>query len=77
MVAGVTAFVSFDKTVQLTVDGKTSKVHTFASSVSGVLARQGITIGAHDSVVPSRAPASARASASRSASVGPSTSTST
>jgi len=52
MVAGVTAFVSFDKTVQLTVDGKTSKVHTFASSVSGVLARQGITIGAHDSVVP-------------------------
>jgi uncharacterized protein YabE (DUF348 family) len=52
MVAGVSAFVSFDKTVQLTVDGKTSKVHTFASSVEGVLARQGITIGPHDSVVP-------------------------
>jgi len=52
MVAGVSAFVSFDKTVQLTVDGKTQKVHTFASSVEGVLARQGISIGPHDSVVP-------------------------
>jgi resuscitation-promoting factor RpfB len=52
MVAGVSAFVSFDKTVQLTVDGKTSKVHTFASSVQGVLARQGISVGPHDSVVP-------------------------
>lgn len=52
MVAGVSAFVSFDKTVQLTVDGKTQKVHTFASSVEGVLARQGIAIGPHDSVVP-------------------------
>ncbi len=52
MVAGVTAFVSFDKTIQLTVDGRTTRVHTFASSVQGVLARQGISVGEHDTVVP-------------------------
>jgi uncharacterized protein YabE (DUF348 family) len=52
MVAGVTAFVSFDKTVQLTVDGRSHRVHTFASDVEGVLARQGISVGMHDTVVP-------------------------
>jgi uncharacterized protein YabE (DUF348 family) len=52
MVAGVTAFVSFDKTVQLSVDGHTTRVHTFASSVQGVLARQGLNVGEHDTVVP-------------------------
>jgi uncharacterized protein YabE (DUF348 family) len=52
MVSGVTAFVSFNKTIQLTVDGHTSKIHTFASNVSGVLARQGIKVDVHDSVVP-------------------------
>jgi uncharacterized protein YabE (DUF348 family) len=52
MVSGVTAFVSFNRSIQLTVDGKTSKIHTFASSVAGVLARQGITLSEHDSVVP-------------------------
>ena len=52
MVVGVTAFVSFDKTIELTVDGKTQKVHTFAGTVSGVLAREGIKVTEHDSVVP-------------------------
>lgn len=52
MVVGVTAFVSFDKTIELTVDGKTQKVHTFAGTVAGVLAREGITVTDHDSVVP-------------------------
>jgi uncharacterized protein YabE (DUF348 family) len=52
MVGGVSAFISFDKTVELTVDGKTEKVHTFARSVAGVLAREGITVGKYDSVVP-------------------------
>src|SRR3954464_3217728 len=47
MVAGVTAFVSFDKTIELTVDGKTQKVHTFAGTVAGVLAREGITVTDH------------------------------
>ncbi|MGQ0463785.1 MAG: ubiquitin-like domain-containing protein [Sporichthyaceae bacterium] len=53
MVGGVSAFVSFDKTVHLTVDGETKKVHTFARSVAGVLAREGIEVGDYDSVVPS------------------------
>jgi uncharacterized protein YabE (DUF348 family) len=52
MVVGVTAFVSFDKTIELTVDGKTQKVHTFAGTVAGVLAREGINVTEHDSVVP-------------------------
>jgi len=52
MVSGISAFISFNKTVELTVDGHTTKVHTFASSVRGVLARQGINVGVHDSVVP-------------------------
>jgi uncharacterized protein YabE (DUF348 family) len=52
MVAGATAFVSLDKTVDLTVDGKTQKVHTFAGSVRGVLDSAGIEVGEHDSVVP-------------------------
>ncbi len=53
MVSGVSAFISFDKTVHLSVDGRTEKVHTFARSVAGVLAREGITISDYDSVVPS------------------------
>ncbi|MGQ0629442.1 MAG: ubiquitin-like domain-containing protein [Sporichthyaceae bacterium] len=52
MAVGVTAFVSFDKTIELTVDGKTTKVHTFAGTVAGVLAREGIEVGQYDSVVP-------------------------
>lgn len=52
MVMGVSAYVSFDKTVVLTVDGETRKVHTFAGSVRGVLERAGIQVGEHDSVVP-------------------------
>lgn len=52
MVVGVTAFVSFDKTIELTVDGETQKVHTFAGTVAGVLEREGITVTEHDSVVP-------------------------
>jgi uncharacterized protein YabE (DUF348 family) len=57
MVVGITSFVSFDKAIALTVDGETKTVHTFASTVEGVLAREGIEIGAHDTVVP--APGSA------------------
>lgn len=52
MISGVSAFVTLSKTIQLTLDGHTSRIHTFATSVSGVLARQGLTIGEHDTVVP-------------------------
>jgi len=52
MVVGVTSFVTFDKAVALSVDGETKTVHTFASTVQGFLAREGIEIGPHDTVVP-------------------------
>jgi uncharacterized protein YabE (DUF348 family) len=41
------------KTVTLSVDGKTSQVHTFGDSVADVLKSQHIAIGAHDAVAPS------------------------
>jgi resuscitation-promoting factor RpfB len=52
LVVGVAAFVSFDKVIALSVDGETRRVHTFASTVGGVLAREGIHVGEHDTVVP-------------------------
>lgn len=52
MITGITAFVGLDKTVAVTVDGQTQKVHTFAGSVRGVLDKAGIVVGEHDSVVP-------------------------
>ncbi|HET8617004.1 MAG TPA: ubiquitin-like domain-containing protein [Actinomycetales bacterium] len=55
LVAGTAAFASFDKTVDLTVDGRTSTVHTFGSTVADVLSDQGIKVGEHDIVSPSPA----------------------
>jgi uncharacterized protein YabE (DUF348 family) len=53
LVAGTAAFASFDKSVDLTVDGKTSTVHTFGSTVADVLSDRGISVGEHDLVSPS------------------------
>jgi len=62
VVAGVVAlavaatgigYASMSKTVTLSVDGKTQKVHTFGDSVRAVLASQDIHVGAHDAVAPS------------------------
>jgi uncharacterized protein YabE (DUF348 family) len=53
LVAGTAAFASFDKSVDLTVDGRTSTVHAFGGTVADVLADQGISVGAHDIVSPS------------------------
>jgi resuscitation-promoting factor RpfB len=55
LVAGVAAFVSFDKAVALSVDGETRTVHTFANTVGGVLEGEGIKVGEHDTVVPAPA----------------------
>lgn len=52
LVAGTAAFASFDKTVDLTVDGRTSTVHTFGSTVADVLSDRGISVGEHDIVSP-------------------------
>jgi uncharacterized protein YabE (DUF348 family) len=52
VVAGTTAYVTLDKTVHVSIDGKVVDVHSYARSVGQVLHRQGITVGAHDSVTP-------------------------
>jgi uncharacterized protein YabE (DUF348 family) len=52
LVGGAVAFVQADKSVTLSVDGKTSAVRTFASTVGDVLASQKITVGPHDVVAP-------------------------
>jgi uncharacterized protein YabE (DUF348 family) len=52
LVGGTTAFVAFDKTVTVSVDGKVSEVRSFGRTVGDVLAHQGIAVGPHDLVVP-------------------------
>ncbi|MEO9153416.1 MAG: ubiquitin-like domain-containing protein [Lapillicoccus sp.] len=50
--AGTFTIAHLDKAVTLSVDGQTSSVHVLGSTVGDLLAKQDITIGAHDSVVP-------------------------
>ncbi|MGW0661196.1 ubiquitin-like domain-containing protein [Streptodolium elevatio] len=54
LVGGTTAFVQYDKTVTIVVDGEKRRVHTFASNVGQVLDREQIDIGEHDVVAPGR-----------------------
>ena len=53
VVAGAVGISHYDKSVTLSVDGKTSTVHAFGSTVGDILAKQDITVGNHDIVVPS------------------------
>ncbi|MEU1292299.1 ubiquitin-like domain-containing protein [Streptomyces sp. NPDC005840] len=52
LAGGTTAFVAQDKAVELTVDGEGRTLHTFAGDVTGLLAREGVDVGAHDVVTP-------------------------
>ena len=52
LVAGTVAFTQADKSVTLSVDGKTSAVHAFGSTVGDVLEGQKIKVGPHDLVAP-------------------------
>jgi len=53
LVVGAVGFAYFDKSVNLSVDGKTSAVNFFGSSrVGDVLASQSIKVGPHDVVAP-------------------------
>lgn len=52
LVAGTTAFVTFDKTVTLSVDGERHEIRSFARTVGDVLDSEGITVGTHDLVSP-------------------------
>jgi uncharacterized protein YabE (DUF348 family) len=52
LVAGAVGVGYFDKSVSLSVDGKTSAVHLFGNTVGDVLDKQGIKLGSHDLVAP-------------------------
>ncbi|WP_308295088.1 ubiquitin-like domain-containing protein [Streptomyces sp. NK08204] len=52
LAGGTTAFVAKDKAVELSVDGRTRMLHTFADDVSELLAEEGVHVGAHDMVAP-------------------------
>jgi uncharacterized protein YabE (DUF348 family) len=52
LVAGAVGVAQFDKSVNLSVDGKSSAVHSFGSTVGDVLDHQGIKLSSHDLVAP-------------------------
>ena len=51
--AGSFGVAHLDKAVGLSVDGSSSSLHVFGSTVGDALAKKGITVGEHDQVVPS------------------------
>lgn len=52
LVGATSAFVAFNKTVTISVDGKTREVSSFARNVSTVLEASGVSYGPRDLVVP-------------------------
>ena len=52
VVVGSIGFAHYDKAVTLSVDGQATSVHVLGSTVGDLLAKQGVTVGAHDLVVP-------------------------
>ncbi|MGW7046794.1 ubiquitin-like domain-containing protein [Streptomyces avermitilis] len=54
LAGGTTAFVAKDKAIELSVDGKPRTLHTFADDVTELLAEEGVGVGAHDVVAPTR-----------------------
>jgi uncharacterized protein YabE (DUF348 family) len=52
LVGGLAAWFLAQKSVTLTIDGQARTVHTYADTVSEVLADEGLTTAAHDVVLP-------------------------
>jgi uncharacterized protein YabE (DUF348 family) len=52
LLGGVTAYVAFEKTVNVSVDGSVRQIHSFASTVGAALASDNVTTGSHDLVSP-------------------------
>jgi uncharacterized protein YabE (DUF348 family) len=52
LIGGATAYVAYDKTITLSIDGQTQTVHSFASTVGAVLAADGVDTGSRDIVSP-------------------------
>ncbi|HEU5425304.1 MAG TPA: ubiquitin-like domain-containing protein [Actinocrinis sp.] len=57
LLGGVTAYVAFEKTVTISVDGSTRQIHSFASTVGAALSSDNVTTGSHDLVSPGPAAA--------------------
>jgi uncharacterized protein YabE (DUF348 family) len=55
VIGGTVAYATMDKTVTLTVDGRSHEVRAFARTVGGLLDSQDITVGARDIVAPGQA----------------------
>jgi uncharacterized protein YabE (DUF348 family) len=53
LIGGTVAWASLDKSVEVSVDGASHKVDSYAPTVKGVLADAHIKLGPHDSVSPS------------------------
>lgn len=53
LVGGAVGVSYYDKSVSLSIDGKTSSVHAFGTTVGDVLEKKGVAVGEHDVVVPS------------------------
>lgn len=54
LVVGTAAFVSQHKQIDLVVDGKATRVSTFAGDVDGLLAAQRISLKGHDTISPAQ-----------------------
>jgi uncharacterized protein YabE (DUF348 family) len=52
LIGGTTAFVAFEKTVNVSVDGTVRQVRSFASTVGAVLSADNVNTGGHDIVSP-------------------------
>lgn len=52
LAGGASAFVAHDKTIELSVDGETTSLRTFASNVSDLLEEEGVEVGGRDMVAP-------------------------
>jgi uncharacterized protein YabE (DUF348 family) len=52
LVGGIVAWTNVDKTVTLVVDGQSTRIHTTAATVDGVLADAGYTADSHDLLAP-------------------------
>jgi uncharacterized protein YabE (DUF348 family) len=50
---GALSMAQYDKAVSLSLDGETSSVHVFGSTVGDLLAKQDLNVGEHDIVQPS------------------------
>jgi resuscitation-promoting factor RpfB len=52
LLGGVTAYVAFEKTVTISVDGSVQQIHSFSSTVGAALASANVSTGSHDLVSP-------------------------